>query len=60
MSADASTRTIHLDVVLDNDRRLAENVVLELRALARRQGLDVTEVTVVTPPMSADQITPSG
>jgi hypothetical protein len=47
MSAEGSAPTLHVNVVLDNDRRLAENIVLELRALACRQGLDVTSVTVV-------------
>src|SRR6266542_930438 len=52
MSAEGSAPTLHVNVVLDNDRRLAENIVLELRALACRQGLDVTSVTVVQAPVS--------
>jgi len=54
MSAEGSTSTLHVEVVLDNDRRLAENIVLELRALAWRQGLEVTSVTVVRSPISPD------
>jgi len=54
MSGAGSTSTLHVEVVLDNDRRLAENIVLELRALALRQGLEVTTVTVARSPISPD------
>lgn len=53
MSADGPT-SLRIEVVLDDDRRLAENIVLELRALACRQGLDVTAVTVIRPPLPPD------
>ncbi len=36
-----------LEVVLAGDRRLAENVILEVRALAERYGLEVPEAKVV-------------
>jgi hypothetical protein len=54
MSTTVSPSTLRVEVVLDNDRRLAENVVLELRAFALRQGLEVTSVTVEKPPSSSD------
>jgi hypothetical protein len=40
---------MQLKVVLDgHDKRLAENVMLEVRALARRCGLEVADVKVVS------------
>jgi hypothetical protein len=54
MSAEELASSLHVEVVLDDDRRLAENIVLELRALACRQGLEVTSVTVARSPRSRD------
>lgn len=38
-----------LEVVLDGDRRLAEDLILEVRALAERYGLEVPTAKVVAP-----------
>ena len=42
--ADART----LELTLAGDRRLAEEVALEVRALAARFGLEIPEVTITT------------
>jgi hypothetical protein len=54
MSAEGPPPALHVEVVLDDDRQLAENVVLELRAFAQRQGLEVTSVTVERAPGGSD------
>jgi len=37
-----------LEVVLEGDRRLAEDLILEVRALAERYGLEVPTAKIVT------------
>jgi hypothetical protein len=39
-----------LQVTLRGDRRVAENLILEVRALAQRCGLDIAEVAVIPQP----------
>jgi hypothetical protein len=34
-------------VVLAGDQRLAENVILEVRAIAQRHGLEIPDVSVI-------------
>lgn len=46
----SSGSSIQLKVVLAGDQRLAENVILEVRALARRYGLEVPSVRVMRRP----------
>jgi hypothetical protein len=41
-------RRIQLRVALTGNKRLAENVILEVRALAQRFGLGIAHVTVVS------------
>jgi hypothetical protein len=38
---------IQMNVVLKGDQRLAENVILEVRAIAKRHGLEIPSVRVV-------------
>ena len=38
---------VTIDVVLKGDQRLAENVILEVRAIAERHGLEIPNVRVV-------------
>ena len=42
-----ATLPLKLNVDLTGDRRLAENVILEVRAAARRVGLEIANVDIV-------------
>ena len=54
MTSEEPTSTLHIEVVLNNDRRLAETVLLELRAFAGREGLQVSSAAVVRPAPRTD------
>lgn len=41
---------MRLEVVIKGDRRLAENVILEVRAVARRYGLEIPTIQVMQRP----------
>jgi hypothetical protein len=42
-----------LKIALTGDRRLTENLILEVRALARRYGLEIPDVSVKRRPRVA-------
>jgi hypothetical protein len=50
MKRKSSRSRMQLEVVLTGDQRLAENVILEVRALAKRYGLGVPSVKVMRRP----------
>ena len=49
-----------LKLDLNGDRRLAENVILEVKAAARRLGLEIANVEVVREPPTAPESAQAG
>jgi len=47
MKKKTGSSPMQMRVVLTGDQRLAENVILEVRALAKRHGLKIPEASVV-------------
>jgi hypothetical protein len=45
-----SDERTQLNVVIAGDKRLAENVILEVRAIARRLGTQIPKIEVVRQP----------
>jgi len=41
---------VRLEIVVDGDRRLAEEIILEVRELARRAGVQMRATRVVSKP----------
>ena len=41
---------MHLKIDLNGDRRVTENVILEVKAIARRLGLKIASVEVIRKP----------
>jgi hypothetical protein len=50
MSRKKPDAPMELKVVLKGDRRLAENMILEVRAIARRFGLEIPNISVTGRP----------
>ncbi len=53
-AASLTRKTLHapmqLSVALTGDQRLAENLILEVRAMAKRYGLEIPSVEIVRQP----------
>ena len=57
MTSKKSAAPMQLKIALTGDQRLTENVILEVRAVARRYGLEIPSIEVErrpsTPPKTA-------